>query len=104
MDAAGGVRLSDEDKSIQAAIRKLLDPNIRSDIRAIDQLVPHRPAPGQLPSRNTEYPFRDLANHWRFPAQFDVFEIAEADRFRKLAHRLVDGCGRIVSAVERKPR
>lgn len=98
------LRRSQEEKSVQAALRKLLDANVRYDIRAIDRLAPRRPAPGTLPSRNTEYPYCAQPNAWRFPAQADAFDAEEAVRYRKLAFRLTDGCARIVSAVERKPR
>lgn len=91
------------EKSIPAAIRKLLEPNIRADIRAIDRLAPRRAGPGQLPARNTEYPFQDVPAAWRSPAQEDVFEAAEAARFRQLAFRLLAGCDRIMAAIERRP-
>jgi hypothetical protein len=91
------------EKSIQAAIRKLLAPNIRGDIRAIDRLAPRRASPGQLPARNAEYPFQAVPSVWRAPAQDDVFEAPEAVRFRQLAFRLLAGCDRIMAGIERRP-
>lgn len=97
------MRRPPDEKSVQAAIRKLLAPNVRGDIRAIDRLAPRRAAPGQLPARNTEYPYQEVPSVWRAPAQGDVFEAAEAVRFRQLAFRLPAGCDRIMAAIERRP-
>jgi HEPN domain-containing protein len=89
-----------ENKEVQASIRQRLDPKVRGDIRALDALAPKRPAPGALPARNTEYPFRQ-GDEWRAPAEAETFSAADVERFRALAHRIVPACERTVSAIER---
>jgi hypothetical protein len=85
---------------IQGHIRRLLDENTRGDIRALDRLAPRRPPPGLPPQRNTEYPFLH-AGEWHAPADLDIFSRQELDRFRALAGRIVAGCARLISAIER---
>lgn len=88
------------DRSIPGVIRKLFDETTRGEIRALDRLVPKRPAPGEDPARNTEYPY--LRNgKWRAPSEPDQFAVVEVERFRKLAHRVVRGCSKLVDTLER---
>jgi HEPN domain len=93
-----------ENKTIQQHLRGLFNEHTRANIRNLDELAPHRPAPGQPPQRNTEYPFQVTPTNWSYPAAEDVFSSKEIQRFRNLAHRIVAGAGKIVSAVRRGPR
>jgi len=91
-------------RAVQQELRRLLDGRTRAGIVALDALAPRRPPPGQLPTRNTEYPFQDAAANWTYPASAGVFSQEETQRFRALAHRIVEGVGRITSAIRRRPR
>lgn len=77
----------------------LLDQSTRAGIRVLDGLAPQR-----VTRRNTEYPFRDALGQWTYPAAEDVFSPDEVQQFRALAHRVLDGAERIVSAIRRRPR
>src|SRR5207248_4102389 len=46
-----------DNRTIQQQLHGFLDQATRSGLRALDALVPRRPAPGDGPQRNTEYPF-----------------------------------------------
>jgi hypothetical protein len=85
-------------RTIQQLLHGLLDQNTRSGISALDALVPRLP-----PRRNTEYPFPE-DGQWTYPAAEGVFSVQEVERFRALAHRILEGAGRIVSAIRRRPR
>jgi hypothetical protein len=85
-------------RTIPLNLQRLLDQNTRVGIRALDALAPRMP-----PGRNTEYPFQDAQGQWTFPAAEDVFSQDEVQQFRALAHRVLDGAGRIVSAIRRRP-
>ncbi len=85
-------------RTIQQNLHGLLDQNTRAGIRALDGLAPQRP-----PWRNTEYPFQDAQGQWTYPAAEGVFSQDEVQQFRALAHRVLDGAGRIVSAIRRRP-
>jgi hypothetical protein len=87
----------------QQHLRGLLNQTVRDGIAAIDAVAPRWPAPGELPRRNTEYPFVDNTGDWTFPAAEPVFSEKEMDRFRKLAYDLLAGVGRIISAIRRRP-
>jgi hypothetical protein len=93
-----------ENRSVSTRLRSMLDANTRAAIRAVDALAPRWPAPGQAPGRNTEYPFQDAGGVWRYPAAPGVFSAAEIAQFRDLAHRIVEGAGRVIAAVRRGPR
>lgn len=97
------LRRSPARKSIHNAIQRLFGADVRVQIGDLDSLVPKWPPPDVAPSRNTEYPFQDSKHQWRVPVQPGVFNRAEADAYRQLAARIVAGCGRIVSAIERRP-
>lgn len=86
-------------RRIQQRLHGLLDQKTRAGIKALDGLVPAMP-----PRRNTEYPFQIAHDHWTYPAAIDVFSQEEVVQFRSLAHRILDGAGRIVSAIRRRPR
>ena len=90
---------AEANKTIQQRLHGLLDQNTRAGIRALDEL-----APQPLPRRNTEYPFQDAQSQWSYPAAEDAFSTDEVQRFRELAHRVLDEAGRIVSAIRRRPR
>src|SRR5205823_6624753 len=86
-------------RGLQQLLHGLLDQNTRATIRALDSLVPRLP-----PRRNTEYPFQNASGQWTYPAAESVFSIDEVQHFRELAHRILHGAGRIVSAIRRLPR
>jgi hypothetical protein len=86
-------------RTIQQLLHGLLDQNTRAGIRALDGLAPQLP-----PRRNTEYPFQDAPGQWTYPAAEGVFSEQEVEQFRALAHRILDGAGRIVSSLRRRPR
>lgn len=98
------LRRSGARKSVHSAIQRLFGADVRAQIRDLDSLVPKWPPPGVPPARNTEYPYQDSKHEWRAPAELEVFSLDEADAFRHMAARIVDGCSRIVSAIERGPR
>ena len=84
---------------IQRHLHGLLDQATRAGIRALDGLAPQFPA-----RRNTEYPFEVVPGQWTYPAAENVFSAEEVQRLRALAHRILDGAGRIVSAIRRGAR
>ncbi len=88
-------------RSIQLQIAGLLNESRRGEIKAICQLAPRRAAPGQLESRNTEYPYQNADGTWRAPADPGSFSGADADRFRRLARSMFDGALKLVSALYR---
>jgi HEPN domain-containing protein len=90
-------------RTVQQHLRGLLDNPTRQGISALDALAPRWPPPGELPRRNTEYPFQNEAGDWAYPAAEDVFSDGEIQRFRSLAHRISDGASRIVFMVRRRP-
>ena len=55
-------------------------------------------------SRRPGYPFQDAQGQWTYPAAEGVFSPDEVQQFRALAYRVLDGAGRIVSAIRRRPR
>jgi len=85
-------------RTIQQSLLRLLDQKTRTAIRALDALAPQR-----VTRRNTEYTFRDGLGQWTYPAARGVFSQEEVQEFRALAHRMLDGAGRIVSAIRRRP-
>jgi hypothetical protein len=89
-----------KDRAIQSIIHGLFNEKTRGDVRALDRLAPRRPPTGSLPGVNTEYPFVKNGE-WRAPADPDIFSRRDVDRFRALASRIVQGCARIISAIER---
>ena len=86
-------------RTIQQHLHGLLDQATRAGIKALDDLAPQFP-----PRRNTEYPFQVAPGQWTYPAAADVFSADEIRQFRVLAHRILDGAGRIVSAIRRRSR
>ena len=50
--------------AVRRRLSALMDQRTRNGIRALDQLAPRRPAPGNVPGRNTEYPFLSVAGEW----------------------------------------
>ena len=95
---------AEDNRAVQQHLKRLLDENTRAGIRSLDALVPQRPGPGERPRRNTEYPFQNPEGQWTYPAAEEVFSSEEVRRFRGLAFRIVDGAGRIISAIRRAPR
>jgi HEPN domain-containing protein len=91
-------------RAVQRHLQAFLNQNTRHGIHSLDALAPRAPAPGQPPRRNTEYPFHDATGEWMYPAAEDVFSVEEVERFRQLAHRIVDNAGRIIAAIRRAPR
>lgn len=90
-----------QNREIQNHLHRLLDADTRAGIGDLEQLVPKRPAPGNLPGRNTEYPFLDENQEWTYPAADGSFSQIEIEWFRKLAHRVVARSERIVSVIRR---
>lgn len=90
-------------RSIQQQLHGFLDQETRAGLRALDALVPHRPATGG-PRRNTEYPFLEVDGQWTYPAADSIFAEDEVQRFRSLAQRVLDRAGRIIAALRRRPR
>jgi hypothetical protein len=86
-------------RTIQQRLHGRLDQNTRAGIKTIDELAPQR-----SPRRNTEYPFPDALGQLTYPAADGVFSQQEVQQFLALAHRVLDGAGRIVSAIRRRPR
>jgi hypothetical protein len=89
---------SSGNRSIQHLLYGLLDQNTRAGINTLDGLAPQFPT-----RRNTEYPFQDAQGLWTYPAAEGVFSEEEVQRFRGLAHRVLDGAERVVSAIRRRP-
>ena len=89
---------SRDNQAIQNHLHGLLDQNTRAGIKALDGLAPQLP-----PRRNTEYPFQDAQGEWTYPAAKGVFSQDEVQRFRALAHRVLEGARPIVSAIRRRP-
>lgn len=94
---------ADRHKDVARYLRALLDERTRGDIRALDRLVPRRPAPGQPPRLNTEYPFRNAAGDWSYPAAPGAFRADDVKRYRALSHRIVTAAHKISSALRRGP-
>jgi hypothetical protein len=92
-----------DNRTIQQQIHGFLDQQTRDGLRALDALVPHRPAAGNSPQRNTEYPFLKADGGWTYPAFEKVFSDEEIRQFRSLAQRVLDKVWRIVSALRRRP-
>ncbi|WP_437973835.1 hypothetical protein WMF11_35000 [Sorangium sp. So ce295] len=71
-------------------------------IKLLDDIVPQYPATGQLPRRNTEYPFQDTPGRdtWRAPAERGVFTKSEIDRFLQCAQDIQDMTSKLVTALE----
>ncbi len=86
-------------RTIQQQLHGLLDQATRDGIRVLDGLAPQMP-----PRRNTEYPFQTHGGQWTYPAAEGVFGDEEVAGFRQLAHRILNGAARIVSASRRAPR
>jgi hypothetical protein len=63
----------EENKSVLQELGKLLDGNTRRAIKTLETLGPKWPAQGQIPLRNTEYPFEDGKGGWSYPAAAGVF-------------------------------
>ncbi len=72
---------SPDNRSIQSLIHRVLDEKTWGDIRALERLIPRKPAPGTTTSRNTEHPF-EQDGQWRYPAGDGVFDPREIERFR----------------------
>lgn len=98
------LRRSPSRQSLHNSIQRMFGADNRAHIRELDALVPKWPPPGVLPVRNTEYPYQGTEGKWRAPAEADAFQPSEADMYRQLAAIIVDGCSRIVTAIERRPR
>lgn len=90
-----------EQGNIQHHINRLLTAHVLSEIKAIDELAPRRPAPGALHARNTEYPFETIAGEWTTPALRGRFTVHEVARFQGLARRVYSQSREIVSALRR---
>jgi len=91
-------------RAIQRHLQSFLNQDTRNGIRALDALAPRAPLPGEQPRRNTEYPFHDAGGNWTYPAAEVIFSAEEVERFRQLAHRIVDNAGRLIAAIRRAPR
>jgi hypothetical protein len=91
----------EENKSVLQELGKLLDGNTRRGIKSLETLAPKWPAQGQIPLRNTEYPFEDGKGGWSYPAAVGVFLGPEVEEFRRLASRVQWGVDRIVKAIRR---
>lgn len=95
-------RSNGANQDIQARLRALFDETTRGSIRALERFAPRRPPPGMPPGRNTEYPFFD-EGVWRAPVDSGTFSRTDVDRFRAVASKVVQGCARAISAIERGP-
>jgi HEPN domain-containing protein len=93
-----------DNRTIQQQLHGFLDQQTRSGLRALDMLVPRRPAPGDGPQRNTEYPFLIANGRWTYPAAEKVFSDKEIREFRSLAQRVLHRAQRMVSALRRRPK
>lgn len=87
-----------DNRTIQHQLHGVLDQDTRAGIKALDGLAPRLP-----PRRNTEYPFQ-ADGQWLYPASEGVFSQDEVQRFRELAHHVLRGSERVVSAIQRRPR
>ena len=90
-------------RNLQNHLCGLFNQETRRGIRELDSLAPKRPEPGALHARNTEYPFQLTDQEWTCPAAEAHFDEEEIQRFRGLAHRIVDSAARIISAIRRMP-
>src|SRR5262249_13703193 len=93
-------RSGGQNRDIQSIIHGLLDETTRAAVRALDQLAPRRPPPGMPPYRNTEYPFFQDGGS-RAPADPESFSRSDVARFRAPSARIVGGCARLISTIER---
>lgn len=93
-----------DNRAIQRHLQAFLNENTRGGIHSLDALAPRAPAPGEGPRRNIEYPFHDAEGNGTYPADEDTFSLEEVQRFRRLAHRIVENAFRIVTAIRRSPR
>src|SRR5262249_5934744 len=91
------------ERDVRKTVFAFLDAETRAGIRSLDSLVPQAAEPSGEPVRNTEYPFRDAAGQWTFPAADDTFDDTEVKRFRDLSYRIVMNVGKIMAALRRKP-
>jgi hypothetical protein len=90
-------------RSIQSKLKEFLDPRTRNGIRNLENLAPRKPSPGELHSRNTEYPFNAASGAWTYPAAPDSFSFAEVSEFKALMVRVYYYATNIVSALRRGP-
>jgi len=88
-------------RDINHQILGLLDADTVRKIRDLDQLAPAWPSPGSRFARNTEYPYQIDDADWLSPSASNAFSPSEVERFRQLAHRVVDRSRRIISASKR---
>lgn len=79
----------------------LSDGRLRT-IKDLDAIVPQYPAPGDLPKRNTEYPFQDSpgAYTWQAPAEKGVFSKKEVKNFLECARNVQLATEKIVTALD----
>jgi hypothetical protein len=90
-------------RSVQSKLKEFLDVQTRNGIRNLENLAPKRPGPGELHSRNTEYPFNAGDGDWTYPADPDSFSVAEVREFHKLMAHVSYYARNIVSALRRGP-
>lgn len=86
-------------KDVYRKIRGLANINNRQTLERLEALIPRSTG-----GRNTEYPYQDTKEEWVAPADRGTFDrTMEVEVFRNLAHRISEGCVRIISFLERSP-
>jgi hypothetical protein len=89
-------------KEQRAKVMSILSDARLKTIKELDSVVPQYPARGDLPRRNTEYPFQESPGPltWKAPAEAGVFSKKEINRFLYCAQHVVDAADKIVVALE----
>lgn len=90
-------------KSYRDWVKSVFSDIRLSTIKALDALVPQYPKKGDLPRRNTEYPFQITAGlqMWKAPAEVDAFSKREIEGFIKCAQDLQYRINKFVEALEK---
>lgn len=91
-----------DNREIQGHVDKVMNDYYRSEIKALSELAPKRPAPGALHARNTEYPYEIAPGVWTAPALLGSFNEHEVERFKQLAEHVYQGTRQVVSALRRQ--
>jgi hypothetical protein len=89
-------------KGQRTKVMSILSDARLATIKDLDALAPQYPAPGDLPRRNTEYPFQKIAgpDTWRSPAEEGVFSRREVKGFVACARQVQFTTDKVVTALE----